>query len=253
MLAEGLGLEAEIAALTDAAMAGEIDLSDIYGARLEMLRPTEQAVADLRAAYKRNIVGDAHAVVGALRELGVGVYVVSGGLVEPVAEFALHLGIDPENVRGVEARYNELSGSWWQGGRENEFAGFEASALTRSNGKPEVIRDLLAGSRGLTMLVGDGASDQQAADTVDLFLGFGGVAHRERVAACAPVYITAANLSPVLPIAAGPGGRDRLASPEALRVFKRGVELIEQGEVIFRNDDKRRQLLSALASRGTRG
>jgi len=62
VLAEGLGLEAEVAALTDAAMAGEIDLSDIYGARLEMLRPTEQAVAGLRAAYKRHIVEDAREV-----------------------------------------------------------------------------------------------------------------------------------------------------------------------------------------------
>ncbi len=250
VLAEGLGLEAEVTALTDAAMAGEVDLGDIYGARLEMLRPTEQAVAGLRAAYKRNVVPHAGAVIAALRELGTKVYVVSGGLVEPVAEFAVHLGVDPANVRGVQARYNELSGEWWRPGQahENEFAGFEAGALTRSNGKPEVIRDLLAKSCGLTMLVGDGASDLQAADTVDLFVGFGGVAHRERVATGAPVYIRANTLAPVLPLAAGPGGRDRLTSPEALRTFERGIELVERGDVLFQEDDKREQLRAALAS-----
>jgi phosphoserine phosphatase len=253
VLAEGLGLEAEVAALTDAAMAGEIDLSDIYGARLEMLRPTEQAVAGLRAAYKRHIVEDAREVVAALREIGIAVYVVSGGLVEPVVEFAVHLGIDRANVRGVQARYDELSGEWWRSGHASEktFAGFEAGALTRSDGKPEVIRELLGDARGLTMLVGDGASDQRAADTVDLFVGFGGVARRERVAEHAPVYLTAASLAPVLPIAAGPSGQLRLTSPDAVQVFERGVAFLEQGDVTFHDQQKRETLLAALGQRDT--
>jgi phosphoserine phosphatase len=253
VLAEGLRLEAEVTALTDAAMAGEIDLSDIYGARLEMLRPTEQAVAGLRAAYKRNIVEDAFEVVAALREIGIAVYVVSGGLVEPVVEFAVHLGIDRANVRGVQARYDELSGEWWRSGQtpEKAFAGFEAGALTRSDGKPEVIRELLGDARGLTMLVGDGASDQRAADTVDLFVGFGGVVRRERVEELAPIYVTAKSLAPVLPIAAGPGGRLRLTSPDAVQVFERGVALLEQGDVTFHDQQKRETLLAALGQRDT--
>ncbi|MGI9658278.1 MAG: HAD-IB family phosphatase, partial [Gaiellaceae bacterium] len=175
VLAEGLGLEEEIAALTDAAMAGEIDLSEIYAARLEMLQPTERAVASLRAAYKTHVVPDAHEVVAALQQIDINVYVVSGGLVEPVVEFAVHLGIDANNVRGVQTHYDELSGDWWcsDASDEKSFAGFEPSALTRPDGKPEVIRDLLAEASGLTMLVGDGASDAQAADAVDMFVGFG--------------------------------------------------------------------------------
>ena len=247
MLAEGLGLEDEIAALTDAAMAGEIDLSDIYGARLELLQPSEQAVAALRSAYKTHAVPDAAAVIAALREVDVEVYVVSGGLLEPVAEFAVHLGIDARNVRGVQAHYDELSGDWWRRGQEKDFGGFEASALTRTDGKPEVIHALLSGSSGQTLLVGDGASDERAAHAVDLFVGFGGVTRRERVAEGAPVYIEATSLAPVLPIALGPGGRARLGSASARATFGRGLALLEAGEVTFKDDDKRAQLLASLA------
>jgi len=101
------------------------------------------------------------------------------------------------------------------------------------------------------MLVGDGASDQRAAHTVDLFVGFGGVARRERVAKLAPVYVTAASLAPVLPIAAGPGGRLRLTSPDAVQVFERDVALLEQGDVTFHDQQKRETLLAALGPRDT--
>jgi len=250
VLAEGLGLEEEIAALTDAAMAGEIDLSDIYGARLEMLQPTERAVAGLRSAYKTHVVPDAREVIAALREIDIDVYVVSGGLVEPVVEFAVHLGIDANNVRGVQTHYDELSGDWWRADSdEKSFAGFEQGALTRTDGKPEVIRDLLAGTSGLTMLVGDGASDAQAAGAVDMFVGFGGVTCRQRVAERALVYISASSLAPVLPIAAGPGGRERLSSSNARETFDRGLEIIEKDvlDVTFQDDRKRTQLLAAFA------
>ena len=248
VLAEGLGLEQEIASLTDAAMAGEIDLSEIYGARLELLQPSERAVAGLRSAYKTHVVPDAIGLVSALRRLGIGVYVVSGGLLEPVVEFAVHLGIDAGNVRGVQAHYDQLSGEWWRpdGGAQKDFAGFEESALTRTDGKPDVIRELLNDSSGRTMLVGDGASDLQAAGAVDLFVGFGGVVERPRVAEKAPVYVSSKSLAPVLAIAAGPGGRDRL-DPAGRELFARGLKLIEQGAVTFKDDEKRSQLLAALA------
>lgn len=249
VLADGLGLEQEIATLTDAAMAGEIDLSDIYGARLELLRPSERAVAELRSAYKSHVVPDAREVIAALREIGVNVYVVSGGLVEPVAEFAVHLGIDANNVRGVQAQYDALSGEWWRSHEavSKDFAGFEEGALTRTDGKPEVIRELLADSPGSSMLVGDGASDEQAAAAVDLFVGFGGVAQRPRVRDRAPVYITSQSLAPVLPLAAGPGGRDRLRSSEARDTFDRGVSMIAGDGVGFKDADKRARLLAALS------
>jgi phosphoserine phosphatase len=249
VLAESLGLDEEVAALTDAAMAGEVELNEVYAARLAMLQPSRQAVSELRSAYKRHTVAGAREVIGALREIGIRVYIVSGGLSEPVEDFAVHLGVDVGNVRAVTARHDSLSGDWWkpgQGAADAEYAGFENGALTRSDGKAEIIAQLLEGQSGLSMLVGDGASDLNAADAVDLFVGFGGVVTRDRVAAGAAVFIGTGSLAPVLPIAAGPGGRQRLTSADSQATFADGIGLIADGLVAFRNPEKKEQLMAAL-------
>jgi len=249
VLAQSLGLTDEVTTLTDAAMAGEVDLDDVYAARLGMLQPSKQAVAELRSAYKRHTVAGAREVIEALREIGTQVYIVSGGLAEPVEDFAVHLGIDVGNVRAVAARHDSLSGDWWkaaQGPIDEEYIGFEAGGLTRTDGKAEIITQLLGESSGLSMLVGDGASDLSAADAVDLFVGFGGVVRRARVAAEAAVYIDTPSLAPVLPIAAGPGGRHRLTTANSQSTFVEGTDLIADGHVSFRNPEKREQLMAAL-------
>ncbi|MCP3973273.1 MAG: HAD-IB family phosphatase [bacterium] len=249
VLATSLGLESEVAALTDAAMDGDAELDDVYRDRLAMLRPSKQAIADLRAAYKSHIVPAAREVIAALQEIEVEVYVVSGGLAEPVEEFATNLGIDPSHVRAVAARHDSLSGEWWKSARQavdEDYSGFDSGALTRSDGKAEIIAELLTGASGTSMLVGDGASDLQAAPAVDLFVGFGGVVTRDRVAAAAPIFITADTLAPVLPIAAGPGGRQRLASAAGRGTFSDGVARITSGEVLFRDAAQKAQLLAAL-------
>ncbi len=249
VLARSLGRDDEIAALTDAAMAGEVDLNDVYAARLGMLQPSKQAIAELRSAYKRHTVAGAKEVIAALREIEIQVYIISGGLAEPVADFAVYLGIDPEHVWAVAARHDSLSGDWWQAGHgpvDERYAGFEGGALTRSDGKAEIITELLKGTRGLSMLVGDGASDLSAADSVDLFVGFGGVVKRDRVAAAAPVYIETASLAPVLPIAAGPGGGQRLATAASRRAFSEGTDLIAAGQVSFQDPKQQERLMAAL-------
>ncbi len=249
VLARSLGRDDEIAALTDAAMAGDVDLNDVYAARLGMLQPSKQAIAELRSAYKRHTVAGAKEVIAALREIEIQVYIISGGLAEPVADFAVYLGIDPEHVWAVAARHDSLSGDWWQAGHgpvDERYAGFEGGALTRSDGKAEIITELLEGTRGLSMLVGDGASDLSAADSVDLFVGFGGVVKRDRVAAAAPVYIDTASLAPVLPIAAGPGGRERLATAAARKAFSEGTDLIAEGQVSFQDPKQKERLMAAL-------
>lgn len=249
VLAKNLGFEDEVVALTQAAMEGEVELNSVYAERLRMLKPSKQAIAELRSAYKQNVVPDAREVVATLLELGIEVYVVSGGLADPVEDFAVSLGINAANVRAVEARHDSLSGEWWKAGQgpvDEEYAGFEEGALTRSHGKAEIIATLIAEANGSTLLVGDGASDMEAARSVDLFVGFGGVVHRPAVAAAAPIYITSSSLAPVLPIAIGPGGAARLQSPAAAATFERGVSLIRDGSVSIADEETRITLLSAL-------
>jgi phosphoserine phosphatase len=81
------------------------------------------------------------------------------------------------------------------------------------------------------MLIGDGTSDLEAGEAVDLFVGYGGVIARERVRAGADVFIACQSLAPILPLAlARPA-----APPEHGTLYAEGVRLIQQGQVSFRD------------------
>ena len=194
-----------VADLTRSAMDGKVNLETVYGERLEILQPTRGAVRALRSRYRKHVVKDAAALIQALQVLGHEVYIVSGGLFDPVREFGLHLGVAPEHIRAVEVEYDTLSGNWWQGqGPWHEaYLAVQHSVLTESDGKARVIRELLQNQTGRSLLVGDGVSDLLASREVDLFAGFGGVICRERVASESKVFIQSKSIAPVLLLAAG--------------------------------------------------
>lgn len=139
VLAESMGKKLRVEVLTQAAMDGAIDLEEVYDKRLKTLRPTRQQVLDIRHSYKRNLVEDAARVVAALQALGHKVYIISGGLVEPVAEFGIHLGIPRERIRAVGIAYNELSGQWWEKSESDNkrYMTYTEGALTVSDGKAQ--------------------------------------------------------------------------------------------------------------------
>ncbi len=194
-----------IADLTRSAMEGKVHLETVYGERLEILRPTRGAVRALRSRYRKHVVKDAAALIQALKVLGHEVYIVSGGLFDPVREFGLHLGVAAEHIRAVEVEYDTLSGSWWQDQDpwREEYLAVQHSVLTESDGKAQIIRELLQNRTGRSLLVGDGVSDLLASREVDLFVGFGGVIGRDRVASESKVFIQSQSIAPVLLLAAG--------------------------------------------------
>jgi len=208
---------AEVAALTDAAMRGEIPLEEVYGRRLELIRPRRETVEALGRAYVAALVPDARAVVAALRWLGKTVRVVSGGLRPPVEALARELGIGPESVAAVGIEFGE----------DGAYRGFErGSPLARSGGKEGVLRAWSLPRPAL--LVGDGATDLEARPAVDAFAAYMGVAFRPAVAADADVVLRDPGLAPVLSLAAGPADRERLATSEWADVLERGDRLLSQ-------------------------
>ncbi len=195
----------QVADLTRSAMDGKVNLETVYGERLEILQPTRGAVRALRSRYRKHVVEDAVALIKALQVLDHEVYIVSGGLFDPVREFGLHLGVAAKHIRAVEVEYDTLSGNWWQGqGPWHEaYLAVQHSVLTESDGKARVIRELLQNQTGRSLLVGDGVSDLLASREVDLFAGFGGVICRDRVASESKVFIQSQSIAPVLLLAAG--------------------------------------------------
>jgi phosphoserine phosphatase len=206
---------ADVAALTDAAMAGEIPLEVVYGRRLEIIRPGREQVDALGEAYRAALVEDAAAVVAALHWLGKEVRVLSGGLLPPVAAVALELGIPADAVAAVAIHFHE----------DGSYAGFDGgSPLARSGGKAAQIERWRLPRP--SVLVGDGATDAEARPAVDAFVAYMGVAFRDTVARQGDVVLRERSLAPVLALAAGAGERARLRSSPWAEVLARGESLL---------------------------
>lgn len=162
-----------IADLTDRAMNGELALDDVYGARLDAIRPTRLELSALGREYVLRMAPGAEAVLGALRASGVGVTLVSGGLREAILPLAHRLGIEERAVHAVRLYFDHAG----------EYAGFEPSPLTTQEGKPGVAAALLAeGTLSRPVLaVGDGATDAAMRGVVDAFAAFVGFVRRDHV------------------------------------------------------------------------
>jgi phosphoserine phosphatase len=206
---------AEVEALTDAAMRGELALEAVYGRRLDLIRPDRRRLEDLAQEYVARLVPDAAAVVAALAAEGISVRIISGGLLPAVLAVGDALGIPRANIAAVDVGFDAAGA----------YAGFdESSPLARSGGKCDVLARWRAQSAGRMMLVGDGATDAEAAGVVDVFVAYAGVARRDAAIAAADAVIASASLAPVLPLALG-GRAPRNAAHRDL--FEQGVALLD--------------------------
>jgi phosphoserine phosphatase len=190
----------QIQALTDAAMDGSVPLEDVYGRRLEIIRPTRAQLDAVAREYVRTLVPHARETVAALRWLGKTVRILSGGLLPAVLAVAAELGLQPDDVAAVDISFDD----------DGAYAGFDAgSLLARAGGKAVVI-----GGWNLprpALLVGDGATDLEARPAVDAFAAFAGVVERPVVVAGADYVLREPSLAAVLALACSAEDRARLA------------------------------------------
>lgn len=189
-LAARLGKGAEIAALTNAAMNGEVALEDVYAERLRRIQPTRADLDAIAEAYKRTVIPDAREVIARLGAIGKRVFVVSGGMAEAVVPFALWLGVPRQRIFATPLVFDE----------SGKYVEVAPTPLTTQTGKISVIRAAREPGR-TAMLVGDGASDLAAREAVDMFVGFGGVVARPLVAQKADVFIRENSLAKIIDLA----------------------------------------------------
>lgn len=257
ILAETAGKKWRVEVLTNAAMDGKLGLEDVYAKRLQAVRPTHEQIKQLRSVYKRNVVEDAQAVIAALQFLGHHVYIISGGLAEPVEEFGVFLGVPRQNIRAVQVDYDQLAGEWHayahnQSVKQARYLDYKEGALTISDGKAHIVQELLGTQNGRSLLIGDGSSDLLASRTVDLFVGFGGVIQRERVKKESPAFLHTTSLAPLLLLAAGPAAIRQVTDTPHEAVFQKAFNLINIGAIDFnheRLEKKFQQAYQAVYSR----
>ena len=248
-LARMTGHEYDVAMLTKRAMEGDVPLESVYGHRLITVNPTQEQVRTIANHYRETVIPDAVEVIDALQSLGTVVFIVSGGLIEPVRDFGVWLGVPRDQVFAVNMEYDQLAGKWWRywdlpGGANPQanYLAVEPNPLTGTLGKNQIISRIRAQHAGRVMMIGDGLSDLEAAEDVDLFVGFGGAVYRKRVADESPIYIHEPALSPLLPLALGQLGN----VPSFARLWADGLQRVYSDGVSFRDESMKDTFLTAL-------
>jgi phosphoserine phosphatase len=160
-LAQRAGCAERVAAVTAAAMAGEIDFGDSLTRRLELLAGTDASVLG-EVAAELELAPGARTLVRTLKRLGYVTAVVSGGFVQVIEPIAAGLGIDLVAANTLEVSEGRLTGRLV--GPMVDRAG-KASALTR-----------FAADAGVplsrTIAVGDGANDLDMLAVAGLGIAF---------------------------------------------------------------------------------
>jgi len=170
---------AEIEAMTHAAMEGRIPINEVFGRRLEIIRPTSEECARVGELYIERIEPGVEGMLAAARAAGWTPCILSAGFRESIEPLAEYLGVEPVEAVGL---HFDSAGN---------YVGYERDyPTTRNGGKPEVIKKWIQQhAPALTVMVGDGISDLETQAVVDLFVGYGGVIARPRVQAEARAFI----------------------------------------------------------------
>jgi phosphoserine phosphatase len=171
---------AQVVALTEDAMNGRIKLEEIFGLRLEAIRPTRDDAAAVGRGYVAAVEPTALATISGLRGQGWTPAIISGGFRQAIRPLADFLGV--ERVEAVDLFFAP----------DGSYAGYDSAyPSTRSGGKVQIIESLRAElSPERVVMVGDGVSDLETRPAVDLFVGYGGFATRERVRRGAAAFVT---------------------------------------------------------------
>ena len=178
--AAGDDVSKKIAQMTNEAMGGTIPIESVFAKRLEIIQPSRDAVEKTGELYVQTVEPNAKQVIATLKQQGWTPFILSAGYVQAIAPLAKYLGIE-ESIEAVELFFNE----------DGSYRDFDRNyPTTRNGGKLEIVEKLRNKfSPEKMVMVGDGVSDLETKPGVDLFVGFGRYAVREKVQTEASCYI----------------------------------------------------------------
>jgi phosphoserine phosphatase len=146
--AEELGFKEQVVAITERAMAGELDFYASLVERVALLKGLPQSrVTEICATLP--MMNGATEVVAGLKERGYIVVCFSGGFRDATQPACAKLGIDADFSNFLHAQNGLLTGSV---GGEMMYSNAKGDMITR-------LQKLLNVTREDTLVVGDGAND----------------------------------------------------------------------------------------------
>jgi phosphoserine phosphatase len=148
-LADYAGIKAEIAAVTEAAMRGELDFEAALDARVALLRDLDAGAIDRCRAERVKLMPGAVALVRTMKAHGARAVLVSGGFTVFAEPVAAEIGFDVAiaNVLGIA------------GGRLDGTVGRPIVDAATKLATIEAERAMLMLETAETLAVGDGAND----------------------------------------------------------------------------------------------
>ena len=147
-LAKELGLEAEVAKITERAMAGELDFFDSLVKRVSLLEGLDVNRVN-SICQKLPLMSGAKEAVTMLKEAGFRVVCFSGGFRNATAPICANLGIDADFANYLHEKDGKLTGLV---GGEMMFGDSKGEMVQR-------LQNLLGIDAQNTVVVGDGAND----------------------------------------------------------------------------------------------
>jgi phosphoserine phosphatase len=175
----GADVAAEVARLTERAMAGEIPLEAVYGGRLALVRPRAAEVGELAQAYADALAPGAREAIFRMRDAGVALALVTAGIRQAIRPLARELGFSDGSLHAVSVSFDAAG----------EFAGYdEQSPLARQGGKKDVAAMLRVPRPSLA--AGDGMTDAAMREATDAFAAVTCFVRREPVTALADHVVT---------------------------------------------------------------
>jgi len=148
-LADYAGIKAQIAAVTEAAMRGELDFGEALDARVALLEGLDESVIARCLAERVKIMPGARELVRTMRGWGASAILVSGGFTRFAEPVAAEIGFNRAIANVLEIADGKLAGTVTKP---------IVDASTKLATLSEAVLDLGL-SRAETLAVGDGAND----------------------------------------------------------------------------------------------
>lgn len=149
VLAEAAGVGPRVAAITEAAMRGELDFTESFGRRLALLKGLDASILP-RLAEELPITPGAERLIRSLKRLGYRIAILSGGFDYFAEDLKERLGIDEVHANVLEI------------GADGKLTGRVAGPVVDGERKARLLREI-AEREGFRLeqviAVGDGAND----------------------------------------------------------------------------------------------
>lgn len=184
-LADYLGVGEKVAALTAAAMEGGMPFHEALAKRLEAMTMTKLQLDDMMQTHPLQLTHGVKELIATLHRREQHVYFVSGGFRQMIHPIAKQCDVPTTHIYANTLVFND----------DGTLKGhLDSEPTSRAGGKAKVVADLKALHGYINVvMVGDGATDMEARDIpggADAFIGFGGIAVRDKVKAGADWFVT---------------------------------------------------------------